>query len=295
VAQSRRSPDEAVALLRHLTHLGAMSIAARQQWRANWTPVQRIIQAAREPLFLESERLHGLLQRSNALLTPLADPLLVDFGAHRWLAKAREEVYSDWLLWIVEQLQTPQRVFRLFGIDDPAGIALCQQTLVTVQREVVVPQGHDDQVGKLDLVVCYEGKALIVVEIKKTSADVADTRKQHGYMQWITAQPEPKAHKYPILLVVEVTQEDYEGFAPRRWASLCMVLRRIAQTLCKGPQHLILAAMILAFVGAVEQNLLAFSAPLLQRIHSGRSVRISSEIGNHLEASFEEEGAYGNA
>lgn len=286
MASASMTPEDATALLRHWARLGAERIAARWQWRGDWTPVQRIIHAAQEPLLLESERLHGLLQRSNALLFPLADPLLTDFGAHRWLAKAREEVYADWLLWIMEHLQTPEYMFRLFGIDDPTGIAGCQQIPVTIQREVMVPQGHDDQSGRLDLVVRYVGKALIVVEIKTTGADGADTRKQRGYMQWIRAQPEPKEHTHPILLAVEAAQEDYEGFTPWRWASLCVVLRRTAQTLCKDPQHVVLAAMILAFVGAVEQNVLAFSAPLLQRIHSGQLVRVPSEIGNHVEASL---------
>ena len=57
-------------------------LAARQQWRGDWTPVQRIIQAAQEPLLLECKRLRGLLERSNALLAPLGDPLMTDFGMH---------------------------------------------------------------------------------------------------------------------------------------------------------------------------------------------------------------------
>ncbi len=282
MARSGMTPEKAADLLRQWGHLGAMITAARQQWRGDWTPVQRIIQAAQEPLLLESERLRGLLQRSNALLAPLADPLLTDFGVHRWLATAREEVYSDWLKWIVEQLQTPEYVFRLFGIDDPTAIALCQQTPLTVKREVPVPQGHDGQSGSLDLVVRYGGQALIVVEVKMTDAEAADTDKQQGYMEWIKEQPEPKEHQHPILLVVEAAKEDYKGFAPKRWPSLCVVLRQIAQAFCKEPQRLVLAAMILAFVGAVEQHLLSFPASLLQRIHSGQPGRVSPEIGNHI-------------
>src|SRR5262249_14371649 len=152
--------------------------------------------AAQEPLLLESERLRGLLERSNALLAPLADPLLTDFGVHQWLAKAREEVYSDYLKWIVEQLPTPEHVFRLFGINAPTGMALCQENPM-VKREVPVPQGHDGQSGRLDLVVRYGEKALIVIEVKKTSAEVADTLKQRGYMQWINEQ-KLKLPTYPI-------------------------------------------------------------------------------------------------
>jgi hypothetical protein len=83
MARLEMSPDEAVALLQHMTHLGTASITTRRQWKGDWGPVQRLIQVAREPLLLESQRLRGLLQRSNDLLTPLADPLLTDFGTHQ--------------------------------------------------------------------------------------------------------------------------------------------------------------------------------------------------------------------
>jgi hypothetical protein len=212
MASAGMTPEEATDLLRQWARLGAESLAARQQWRGHWTPVQCIVQAAQERLLLESGRLRGVLERSNALLSPLADPLLTDFGAHRWLAQTREEGYSDWLMWIVEQLQTPAYVFRLFGIEDPAAITVCQQLPMTCQREVPVSQGHDDHTGRLDLVVRYAGHTLIVVEVKKTGAEGADTRKQRGYMQWIQAQP--ALRKHARLLVVEADQEDYEGFVP---------------------------------------------------------------------------------
>jgi hypothetical protein len=111
-------------------------------------------------------------------------------------------------MWIVEQLQTPGCVFRLFGMDDPAGMAVCQQTPVRIQREVVVPQGHVGQAGRLDLVVRYTGQARIVIEVKTTRAEAADTLKQRGDMLWAKAQPELR--QYPIRLVVETEQEDYE-------------------------------------------------------------------------------------
>jgi hypothetical protein len=65
--------------------------------------VQKVIQVAREPLLVEGKRLRRLLQRSNTLLAPLADPLLEDFGAHRGLKGGREEAYSAWPIWIVEK------------------------------------------------------------------------------------------------------------------------------------------------------------------------------------------------
>ena len=53
-----------------------------------------------------------------------------------------------------------------------------------------MPQGHDNQSGKLDLMVRYAEKALIDVEVKMTDAEDADTCKQRGYGQWIKEQTE---------------------------------------------------------------------------------------------------------
>ncbi len=255
--------------------------------------MQRLIEAARERLLLEGTRLRRLLQQSQASLTPLGDPLLVDFGTHRWLSKAREEVFSDWLQWIVEQLRTPEWVFQLFGIDDPGSIALCQDLPLRVRHEVEIPQGHEGQQGRLDLVIHYAEKVLIVVEVKKTGADQADTVKQRGYKSWMEVQPE--SYKRAVLLVVEVEYEEYEGFYPRRWRNLCIALRRIVPTLCRK-QRLVVAAMILAFVGAVEQNLLRISSSLIRHIYedSGQAIMVPSEIGDYIETSLPQEIANGN-
>jgi len=37
---------------------------------------------------------------------------------HRWLADDREESYSDWLAWVIEQIKMPELVFRVFGVFD---------------------------------------------------------------------------------------------------------------------------------------------------------------------------------
>jgi hypothetical protein len=44
----------------------------------------------------------------------------VDFGVHRWLRASREEAYSDWLEWIVRQLETGPDVFSFFGLTVPS-------------------------------------------------------------------------------------------------------------------------------------------------------------------------------
>ena len=43
------------------------------------------------------------------------------------------------------------------------------------------------------------------------------------------------------------------------------------------------AALLLAFVGAVEQNILGFSSTLAQRIAQGYQVLVPTALGDHLE------------
>src|SRR5450759_4268879 len=49
--------------------------------------------------------------------------------------------------------------------------------------------------------------------------------------------------------------QEYDRFRPRLWSDACIELRLIAARLCMRSENL-RAAMILAFVAAVEQNLL---------------------------------------
>ncbi len=205
----------------------------------------------------EAERVRSLLTKSTKRLEPLADPLATDFGLHRWLAGDREEAYSDWLQWVLQQVQTPREVFRLLGVSLPGKLQDLRDMAPAVGRELQVPQGHEDQEGRLDLWVRYEGSVLFVLEVKKADADHADTRKQAGYKAWLAAQPEP--YKYPILIAAEAEAEVYEGFRLLRWSDLCVGLRRLARRLT-SEGCLVVAAMTLALAGAVEQNLLGLSA-----------------------------------
>ncbi len=213
--------------------------------------------AARQLFETQAEVIRSRLAESTKRLAPLADPLAMDFGLHRWLAADREEAYSDWLQWILQQIQAPADVFRLLGVPPPEDLQEWRSAPPMVGRELPVPEGHVDQTGRLDLLVRYERRALFVLEVKKTDADQADTRKQTGYKRWLEDQPEP--YKYPILIAVDAEEEIYEGFRLLRWSDLCIGLRHLAGRLATEGQ-LVVAALTLALTGAVEQNLLGFSA-----------------------------------
>jgi hypothetical protein len=235
--------------------------------------------AAHQLMESQARRVTALLDESGQRLHPLGEPLTTDFGVHRWLAGNREEAYSDWLQWVLLQLHTPGDVFRLLSTPEPASMTGWRGGPPTVSRELPVPQGHEGRSGRLDLIIRYEGLALLVVEVKRTDADEADTVKQRGYKLWLDDQPEPQPHKFPILLATDADEDLYEGFRFLSWAEVCLGMRQLARRLC-GQGKGVVAAMTLAFVGAVEQNLLGFSAP---RAGGPRTAVVNPRLADHLE------------
>ncbi len=223
-------------------------------------------------------RLQQLLDRSHDALRPLDDPLQVDFGLHRWLSEDREESYSDWLHWILAQLKNPELVFEVLGIDQPATVSRCSGLPFSVTREEVIQQ------GRLDLVVRYGTEALVLIEVKVSSAEDSDTEKNEGYSLWLRQQCYNFRHS--ILICTDAQQPDYRGFVPVRWAEVCVNLRRmIPKLLVRG--RAVLSAMILAFVGAIEQNLLAF--PHLGSEQRPAALLQMPRIVAYLERSLERE------
>jgi hypothetical protein len=123
---------------------------------------------------------------------------------------------------------------------------------------VVVPR------GRLDILISISEDVLIIIEVKKTSEQIAETAKQAGYSDWLNAQPE--SVKKSILLVVDVSEEyiakSGEDFKPLLWGDLCNQLRRLLiMPDFRKQQGLVIAALLVAFVGAVEQNLLNLVSP----------------------------------
>ena len=211
-----------------------------------------MIQRAEEEAKKLESGLQALVNASDARFRSISlrDPLLVDAGLNRWLREDREEAYSDWLAWIFEQL-TCTDVFRVLGIDDCDFVADGSNT-PKVEREVFIPA------GRLDLVLSLGQSVLIVIEVKKASAENAETEKQAGYFKWLDSQPQ--WYRKPLLLITDASDEDYQGFCPIRWSHLCLRLRKLL--LRSGTDlDLVKKAMLLAFVSAVETNLMKLVVP----------------------------------
>lgn len=239
--------------------------------RLNWLPVDAILQAARTQSKAAESKLRNLLDESDLLFHPLCDPLLADAGLNRWLREDREEAYSDWLAWVLQQIGNAKDVLKLLRIDDPEILEGCCTLPLTVSREKVIAG------GRLDLVVRIPQEIVVLIEVNVTSAESAQTAKQSGYSIWLQQQPEPV--RRALLLITDAEDEDYHTFAPIRWADFCIDLRGMIQSF-KNRLPVVKIALFIAFIGAVETNLLRLIAP--QGSYSARTL-FYARTATHLE------------
>ena len=227
---------------------------------------------------VEADRFRHLYKQSKALFFPLSDPLDVSIESHRQFDFSREEVYSDWLQWILEQLQEPALIAEVLGSKGwPADGNLW------IDREQAVAYGFESQSGRLDLLIRDRNRCLAVVEVKTRDYVAVDLEKHKGYMQSLGPDPEY------IFVAVDHRSFDLHQFRFISWADICIVLRRQA-TKRLAPEQILSTALILAFVGAVEQNLLKFDAS-----DTAAARAFIPAMAEHLTRSMETEGNYGRS
>ncbi len=270
------------ATIDYVTTLRRWAALRPRHKKIHWAPAKKLIEAAQATFREEAVNLRECIERSNDALHPLKDPLHVDFGLHRWLQGSREEAYSDWLSWLFEQLPASS-IPRILGIDLAEAETSDESNTgrAVVQRETWIeklPQWH--QRRRTDLLI-FLGDALILVEVKVVRPEQADLEKNSDYAEWLSRRTERQKKKVLITLKGNVP-DDNAGFTLRYWDEVCVELRKAARiAVRKG--HVVAAAMALAFVGAIEQNLLRFSAARVQQILKGNFAAVTSEISDHLE------------
>ncbi len=129
-------------------------------------------------------------------------------------------------------------------------------------------KGDPGRSGRLDLIVCYDGACPLIVEVKLTSAVQAYTAKDIGYADSI-------GDSLKVLLVTESESQVSEGdFQVRLWMDVAIQLRRAVPGLC-SEKRTVVAAMLLAFAAAIEQNLCGLPPHPLRFLEHG--VVINSE------------------
>jgi len=242
---------------------GSNAISGFDEDSTDWGPVQRFLGSFEQLTHHEAARLHGLLEQCDARFHPLADPLRLTLTNHRWFdpARVREENYSDWLCWILAHFDSSGQILKVFALDETNfGDAARAQKVAGVMREnsVQVPNGGKK---RLDLAVRFHGGSILLVEIKIQALDDAGGRDNLPlYLNWLESQQRDPQARAAVLLFRNQEESAPAGWYIRFWSDVSLALRRLALSLRNAtPTGLMFNAMILAFTGVVEQNLLGLS------------------------------------
>jgi hypothetical protein len=234
-----------------------------------------MIRAAQPMLKFEAGRLCELLEESNRLLKPLADPFCTDFGAHRFWRHSNEMVYSDWLAWIVHEIGEPDVVLGLFGLGEADSNRKHQGGVLSAEREYEIPG------GRLDVYILRRECPVALVEVKLGTPEDSDLTSLLIYKRWFENKLQSSANGRLVLLAGAGEKTHYDGFRLLTWSDLCLRLRTAARSLISN-KKIMLAGVVLAFVGAVEQNLLEFSCDLVKRTVEKKNLTVSSTIPDYL-------------
>jgi hypothetical protein len=195
----------------------------------------------------------------------------VVFPLHRQLSSSREEVYSDWFQWVLEEVADTRLIWRVLGSPNRERFANSREP-IRIAREERVEHGHINQTGRLDLVIRQGSGMLAVIEVKTRAYSELDLEKHKGYCESIGS-----TETELIFLSVDLPDSDLFGFRFLSWADVCVTLRAIAPRLLE-PGHILGTALILAFVGAVEQNLLGFVSPETTPMPIGKAPRMVDHL-----------------
>jgi hypothetical protein len=231
--------------------LGKQLREVNEQTGPSWLPVKRMISATKPILQANRAEARRLLKASNQLFAPFTDPFEMELGLHRWLSGEREEAYSDWLAWVIEQLATPENIIHLLcGESDGALLRQCSGPLKVYRETVFVTA---ESVRRTDIEICFGQKRAVLIEVKMIDAD-----------QVIDQQLRDESHygsdfeKRLLLVLSGEAPTSSNGFALLLWRDICLRLRRLVPSICR--QNLSVTAMVLGFLSAVEQNVLHLPA-----------------------------------
>ena len=155
-------------------------------------------------------------------------------------------------------------MYRLFNLDPPPDIQ--GSTAKLLAREFPMDTDDPERSRRLDLIVRYPGARPLVIEVKTTTAEAADTYKQEEYAR-LLYRDYGECDKV-LLVTGAASASSYGGFRVQLWLDFAKELRRIVPGFCKS-QRVVVAAMLLAFAGAIEQNLCGLPRQPLKLLKAG--------------------------
>jgi hypothetical protein len=255
-------PGSTALMLQHWAGLGAglRESASRPEQptpRSFEASFAGLIRSAKVLRQLDELMLDEVIEQTRAQLDPLGEPLEQDFGLNRWLAGAREEAYSDWLLWLFARmtigdlagvLDVPE--LRDLGIDSP----------VLGEREIWIGQGSsENSAGRLDILMRLLDRVLLIVEVKKEDIGDLGVQQLIRYRNMLLADPYLSRYRQIYILLSPIVLADVDGIKIRDYSKFCRNIRRLAMRWTATKKRLEAAAALMV-TGAIEANLLGMSA-----------------------------------
>jgi len=150
-----------------------------------------------------------------------------------------------------------------------------------VHREWPVAEGNPESTGRIDLLIRFK-HALFGVEVK-TEDNQYD--KQKGYKESLDKLGTICAQTVKCVLIAkdEVSDDQRFDFRLRTWQDVSVDLRCVIAEFMKTQTSSIVAAMMTAFVAAIEQNLLGFGTAPLKRAQRGLPTLLPRKLVKYLE------------
>jgi len=255
---SNRRDQVSWSLIEDWIRLGRKLSADPSDSGAAWSDIREFLTEGERRLLFDRKKVLRLVRSSSRKFRPLQDPLQVKFGTHKWLAGEREESYSNWLKWILEQIADPYLIGTVVGVTDNGLRRLSGD--IRIRREDGI-KDHEGNQRRTDLDISFGGVQTFRIEVKK--GDAGSVR-----LGQLEAQERGRDFQHYRLIVASGQISQYERGARARsyrrrafevcyWSDICRQLRGlVARKRQKVGLSTVVKAMILGFVGAVEQNLL---------------------------------------
>jgi hypothetical protein len=197
------------------------------------------------------QRVHSkystLLMSCDQFFAPLSDPLSSDLGLHAWLAPEREESYSKWLHWTLTQFAKCGTLAEILDLPIPSASDTSGIQLFT---EWTIRSRDRKRSGRIDIAI-WHGEMSAIIEIKTRNFTDEALEKHLLYCESPDVTPEAAR----IFIAENADGFDLRGFRLLGWQELCLRLRRRVQRVVHE-RGLLPAAMVIAFIAAVEQNIL---------------------------------------
>jgi hypothetical protein len=190
----------------------------------------------------------ALLVSCDQFFAPLRDPLRCDLGLHAWLAPEREESYSKWLSWTLKQYAECGTLGEILDLPAPS---VSDTSGIRLLNELTIRSRDRTRSGRIDIAVCWHGEVSAILEIKTKSFTDEALEKHLLYCESPDVPPEAAR----IFIAQSADGLDLRGFRLLNWQEVCVRLRRRVQRVAQE-KGLLPAAMVIAFIAAVEQNIL---------------------------------------